>query len=82
VLSKLARSGGGNAYVRWGAPESSTASRSSSGQFEIVSEAWIGVLRHGMGGERCTSVRSDSARWHRWVGLLSSVKAAGRLNRR
>ena len=32
-----------------GAPESSTASRSSSEQFEIVSEAWIGVLRHGMG---------------------------------
>ena len=31
------------------APESSTASRSSSEQFEIVSEAWIGVLRHGMG---------------------------------
>lgn len=49
MLSKLARSGGGNAHVRWGAPESSTASRSSSGQFEIVSEAWIGVLRHGMG---------------------------------
>ena len=51
----------------------------AAGQFEIVSEAWIGVLRHGMGareGERCTSVRSDSARWHRWVGLLSSVKAA------
>jgi hypothetical protein len=43
------RSGGGTARVRWGAPESSTASRSSSGQFEIVSEAWIGVLRHGMG---------------------------------
>ena len=61
-----------------GAPESSTASRSSSEQFEIVSEAWIGVLRHGMGA-RETSVRSGSARW---VGLLSSVKAAGRLNRR
>lgn len=45
----MLRSGGGNARVRGGAPESSTASRSSSGQFEIVSEAWIGVLRHGMG---------------------------------